>query len=196
MSEIHIAAPPEQVFLALVDPEQVTQWWGGQGAGQFFCCTKFERDLRIGGKWRSEGFDGDGHNFEIAGEYLELDPPQLLVYSWVASWTGNVKTTVRWELEPTKGGTLVRIRHNGLAAHPEVAKSYEGWPRMLAGCRRYWNVARQRMIENLPPVGNDTVARATRQKPNGSKGVERMLRSTPHDLTCAGLLSWLCLQLV
>jgi hypothetical protein len=42
-----------------------------------------------------------------------------------------VKTTVRWELEPANQGTLVRIRHSGLAAHPEIAKSYKGWPRML-----------------------------------------------------------------
>jgi len=49
----------------------------------------------------------------------------------VASWTGDVKTIVRWELEAAKQGTLVRIRHSGLAAHPNVAQSYKGWPRML-----------------------------------------------------------------
>ena len=70
------------------------------------------------------------------GEYLEVDSPRLLVYSWVASWTGDVKTTVRWELEPTGKGTLVKIRHSGLAAHPELAKSYRGWPRMLRGGSR------------------------------------------------------------
>ena len=67
----------------------------------------------------------------MVGEYLEVDAPRLLAYSWVASWTGDVKTTVRWELEPVSDGTLVRIRHSGLAAHPEVAQSYRGWPRML-----------------------------------------------------------------
>jgi uncharacterized protein YndB with AHSA1/START domain len=131
VSEIHIAAPPEQVFLALVDPGQVPLWWGGQGAGQSFRCTKFERELRVGGKWRTEGINGDGQPFEVRGEYLELAAPRVLAYSWVASWTGDVKTMVRWELEPSTGGTLVRIRHSGLAAHPEVTQSYRGWPRML-----------------------------------------------------------------
>jgi uncharacterized protein YndB with AHSA1/START domain len=69
--------------------------------------------------------------FEAVGEYLEIDPPLLIVQSWVASWTGDVKTTVRWELEPTKQGTLVRIHHAGLAGHPELAGSYSGWPRLL-----------------------------------------------------------------
>jgi len=128
ISELYIAAPPERIFQALVEPQQVLQWWGQAG---IYRSTQFEADLRPGGKWRSAGDGGDGGQFTVVGEYLEVDSPRLLVYSWVASWTGAVKTTVRWELEPTNNGTLVRIRHSGLAAHPEVAQSYRGWPRML-----------------------------------------------------------------
>jgi uncharacterized protein YndB with AHSA1/START domain len=73
----------------------------------------------------------DGHGFQASGEYLEIDAPRLLVYSWVASWTGSAKTTVRWELHTSTKGTLVRLRHYRLAAYPELAKSYSGWPRML-----------------------------------------------------------------
>ena len=128
VSEIRIAAPMERVFQALVDPSQVVKWWGQKG---IYRCTKFERDLRVGGKWRSVGIDGGGNNFEIKGEYLQVDPPWLLSSTWVATWTGDVKTTVTWELEPVEKGTLVRVRHSGLAAHPELAQSYRGWPRML-----------------------------------------------------------------
>jgi uncharacterized protein YndB with AHSA1/START domain len=128
ISEIHVEAPPDRVFQALVDPKQVVQWWGQTGV---YRCTKFHADLRAGGKWSSAGVDGEGRTFEVSGEYLEVDPPRLLVYTWVASWTGEVKTTVRWELEATSQGTLVRICHSGFAAHPEVAQSYRGWPRML-----------------------------------------------------------------
>lgn len=128
VSEIHIAAPPERVFQALVNAEQVPQWWGQAG---IYRCRKFFADLRVGGKWRSDGVDGEGRDFEVSGEYLEIDPPRLLVYTWVASWTGDVKTIVRWELEPTGQGTLVRIRHSGFATHPELAQAYRGWPRML-----------------------------------------------------------------
>jgi hypothetical protein len=60
-----------------------------------------------------------------------MDRPRVLETTWVASWTGNVVTKVRWELEPMKQDTLMRIRHSGLAAHPEVKESYRGWPRML-----------------------------------------------------------------
>ena len=35
-NEIYIDAPPEQVFQALVNPELVVKWWGGQGEGRAF----------------------------------------------------------------------------------------------------------------------------------------------------------------
>ena len=128
VSEIYIQAEPERVFQALIDPEQVVRWWGQNGV---YRCTQFSADLRVGGKWRSSGVGPDGGRFEVAGEFLEVVPPRVLAYTWVASWTGPAKTTVRWELTATEQGTLVRIRHSGLAAHPEIAQSYRGWPRML-----------------------------------------------------------------
>lgn len=128
VSEMHIDAAPERVFQALVDPGQVPQWWGQGGV---YRCTRFDSDLRVGGKWRSSGVGPDGGKFEVSGEYVEINAPRILAYTWTASWTGSAKTMVRWELIPADRGTLVKIRHSGLAAFPELAKSYQGWPRML-----------------------------------------------------------------
>lgn len=137
VSEVYIAAAPDDVFRALVDPEFVVKWWGGQGAEQSFRCTHFQSDLRPGGRWRSTGVDGQGRPFEAAGEYLEIDPPRLLVQTWIASWTAQVKTTVRWELIATGDGTRVRHQHLGLAAHPQIGKSFRGWPRILGWLRTF-----------------------------------------------------------
>src|SRR5581483_707012 len=131
VTEIVIAGSPDQVFRALVDPRLVVQWWGGQGAGQAFRCTDFHCDLRKGGQWRSIGVDAQGHPFEISGEYLEVEPPHLLVQTWIASWAAQLKTTVRWELQAIQAGTLVRHRHSGLAVDPQLAGSFRGWPQML-----------------------------------------------------------------
>ena len=150
VAEIHIAAPPERVFQALVDPLQVLQWWGQQG---IYRSTEFQSDLRRGGKWRTVGVNAEGRNFEASGEYLEIDPPHLLVYSWVASWTGNAKTTVRWELHPDQRGTLVRLRHHGLADYPELAKSYSGWGRML-GWLEAFLVHRETVDDRQPTQAN------------------------------------------
>lgn len=128
VSEQQIGAPPESVFRALTDPAQVPQWWGQQGV---YRCEAFESDLRPGGKWRSSGIGPDGGAFDVSGEYLEIERPRLLVVSWMASWTGPVVTTVRWDLIPAGQGTLVRITHSGFSAHPELTQAYRGWPRML-----------------------------------------------------------------
>lgn len=128
VSEIQIAAPPERVFEALTDPSKVVKWWGQKG---IYVCKEFQADLQAGGKWRSAGIDGQGNAFEISGRFLEINRPILLAYTWVASWTGDLETIVRWELEPKNAGTLVRVRHSGFGSRPEAAQNYRGWPRML-----------------------------------------------------------------
>ncbi len=50
--EIYIAAPPERVFEAWTDPQQRLAWWGDDAA---YRGTKMDSDLRVGGKWRTEG---------------------------------------------------------------------------------------------------------------------------------------------
>jgi uncharacterized protein YndB with AHSA1/START domain len=147
VNEIQIAAPPERVFQALVDPSQVVRWWGQSG---MYRATEYHSDLRVGGKWSTIGVAADERRFEAKGEYLEVDPPRLLVHTWIASWTGDVKTMVRWELEPTKSGTLVRIRHMGLAAHPEIAQSYKGWPIILGWLNAF--LERGETIDDRKPV--------------------------------------------
>lgn len=145
ISEIRIAAPRERVFSALTDPAKVPLWWGQRGV---YSCKSFERELRPGGKWRSAGTGPDGRAFEVTGKYIQVDPPTLLEFSWIASWTGDAKTTVRYELEEDGGETLLRVRHMGLAAHPELREAYQGWPRMLGWIAAY--VERGETVEDRP----------------------------------------------
>jgi uncharacterized protein YndB with AHSA1/START domain len=145
VAEIFIAAPPTRVFQAISDPTQLPRWWGQDG---LYHVTKSNMDVRPGGKWRSEGIVGDGKSFYVEGEYLEVDPPRLLVHTWIASYDPT-KTIVRWELEarfatekvnglapsgPKKSGTgtLVRVRHEGFTGNLQSAKDHgEGWKRVL-----------------------------------------------------------------
>jgi uncharacterized protein YndB with AHSA1/START domain len=147
VADIRIDAPPARVFQALTDPAQVPQWWGQAG---IYKCTRFEIDLRVGGAWRCSGTGADGGPFDIAGRILALDPPRLLAYTWTATWTGDATTSVRWELTPENGGTLVTIRHTGLAARPEAAQAYRGWPRMLGWIRLF--VERGETVADRPAV--------------------------------------------
>lgn len=147
VSEIQIAALPERVFEALVDPRQVVQWWGQKGVYQ---CREFHADVRSGGEWRSAGLDGQGNSFEVGGEFIAVDRPRLLSMTWVATWTGDLKTVVRWDLEAKNEGTLVRIRHSGFAAHPELTQAYRGWPRMLGWLQAL--IERGETVEDREPA--------------------------------------------
>jgi uncharacterized protein YndB with AHSA1/START domain len=142
-AEIFVAAPPARVFEAISDPKQTAQWWGQKGR---YKLTETTADVRVGGKWRSAGVGEDGKPFSVEGEYLEVDPPRLLVHTWNPSYQNLPSTVVRWELEPRdvhglqggRGpgrmgtGTLVKIRHSGFAGNAEAAKGHgEGWKRVL-----------------------------------------------------------------
>jgi uncharacterized protein YndB with AHSA1/START domain len=140
--EIVIAAPPARVFQAISDPAQLPKWWG---QSDLYQVTKSTMDVRPGGKWRSDGVGADGKFFYVEGEYLEVDPPRLLVHTWISSHGGTLKTVVHWELEPTDihglhssgpkkagTGTLVRVRQEGFAGVPAQAVSHtDGWKRVL-----------------------------------------------------------------
>ena len=129
VSEIQIAAAPERVFQTLIDPAQVPQWWGQKG---LYRCQTYQADLRVGGEWRMTGIGRDGGPFEVKGRFLDIDSPRRLSYTWIATWTGTAETTVQWELTATPKGTRITLTHSGLAAHPELAQSYRGWPMLLA----------------------------------------------------------------
>ena len=83
IAEIFIAAPPARVFQAISDPAQIPRWWGQDG---LYHVTKSTMDVRPGGKWRSDGRGADGTDFYVEGEYLEVDPPRLLVHTWIGSY--------------------------------------------------------------------------------------------------------------
>ena len=143
VAELFIAAPPVRVFQAISDPKQTAQWWGQKS---MYRVTEAKADVRPGGKWSSDGVGADGTPFRVEGEYLEVDPPRLLVHTWIATYSGALKTTVRWELEAQdvhglqhRGpqrvgtGTLVKITHSGFAGHPDQAKGHgQGWVRVLS----------------------------------------------------------------
>ena len=135
ISEIDIAAPPERIFQALTDAAQLKRWFSDPS-----CPIKlWEMDARLGGKYRYRTEKGtvvvnNVSEFECHGEILELDPPHLLVYTWLGNWHDDTsrRTVVRWELTPQAGGTHVKVTHSGLASLPIARKDYTGgWPGVL-----------------------------------------------------------------
>lgn len=129
-ASIDIDGPPEVVWDALTDPSQLATWWGSPDTYRTF---DWEVDLRPGGKWssKSERLDGTQQGY-VHGEYLEVKPPHLLVFTWLASWDGFAETQIRVELTETATGTRVKVRHTGFGDRVASAMGHtEGWKRVL-----------------------------------------------------------------
>lgn len=143
VSEIEIVAPPERVFQALTDPAQARQW----GNSDVFEMKIWEMDARLGGKWRflckETGGKANAYHvseFDHHGEILEIDPPRLLVYTWLTNFHDDLsrKTVVRWDLTPTPTGTRLKVTHSGLAHEPKARKDYSGgWPSLLQAIKTH-----------------------------------------------------------
>jgi uncharacterized protein YndB with AHSA1/START domain len=130
IGDVEIAASPETVFAAITDPEQLKQWWGD---GKNYKVERWEGEVRVGARYRSIGTGHTGDPFEVTGEYMAVEPPRLLAYTWEASWTTGVPASlVRWELSPLQSGTRVRVTHSGFSQYPQMVQMYSnGWPGVL-----------------------------------------------------------------
>lgn len=109
-----LSASPEHVFAALTQPEKMNQWFFGMDQG----CAKVEQEFRVGGQYtinmmKENGEAGtcDGEErYAPHGEYMEIDPPRRLVFSWISE--GFVEnSTVTIDLEAVEAGTKLRLVH-------------------------------------------------------------------------------------
>ncbi len=118
--EIRIAARPETIFDFFIDPAKMTQWKG----------LSASLDPRPGGVYR---VDINGRDV-ARGEYLEVDPPRRVVFTW--GWEGEGASlppgasTVEVTLISEGEETIVRLRHHGLDAKARESHA-EGWDHYL-----------------------------------------------------------------
>ena len=138
-AEIEIAAPPERVFRSLTDPVELAAWWGD---ATMYRTYDWLVDLRPGGTWSTQARGSDGSEGSVGGEYLEVDPPRLLVYTWRPSWDGFAESTVRCELRATATGTHIRITHSGFIDRATAAEGTgEGWKHVLEWAAKHLEAA-------------------------------------------------------
>lgn len=128
-----IAAPPERVFRALSTDEQA-KWWG-QGP---YRTHDYSIDLRPGGKWSCKATNPKGETSTVGGEYITVDPPRVLEYTWVPSWDNFQESRVRFEIEPTSFGSRVKLLHTGFEGREEMMTNHvNGWTLVLGWLAGY-----------------------------------------------------------
>ena len=129
------AAPRPRVFEAWSSPEVLLRWWG---AGPDWTSPAVEIDLRPGGRYRLSMTDpGAGAVYTVGGEYIEVAPPERLVYTWVwetpGSPTGDLTTLVTVEFREAPGDrTTVILTHTGFDDTDQRNRHDEGWRACLA----------------------------------------------------------------
>lgn len=128
---MEVAASPEKVFRALTDPKELEQWWGSDEVYRTF---DWVSDLRPGGERSCQARSpGREELSTVKGEYVVIQPPKLLEFTWLASWEpGSSPSNVRIELDPVPAGTRVTVVHSGLGKEKKRADGYgDGWGRVL-----------------------------------------------------------------
>jgi uncharacterized protein YndB with AHSA1/START domain len=73
-----------------------------------------------------------------SGENIEVEPPRLLVQSFDALWSDDVRaqgtTRVTWEIEPVGTSCRLTVTHDQLPPSAN-AELYGGWPMILSGLK-------------------------------------------------------------
>jgi len=125
-------APREEVFRAWTDPEVLRRWWAAQPTWE---SPLAETDVRVGGRYRLSMRDPDsGEEHTVGGEYVEVTPPERLVYTW--TWEGSDEDStsagsiVTVEFREDGDGTTVVLTHDGITDGQSRDNHAHGW----SGC--------------------------------------------------------------
>ncbi len=116
-----LAAPPERVFAAWLDPASLAEW---MCPGSVASATA-EVDPRVGGTFRivmKHGHEAEEH----WGEYLAIEPPWRVAFTWISAHTERRATVVTVELRARGTGTELILTHRRLPP-TQVDAHRKGW---------------------------------------------------------------------
>jgi uncharacterized protein YndB with AHSA1/START domain len=96
-------APRSRIFEAHSRPEHIRNWWGPRRHHMTAC----EMDFRPGGKWRFVLRGADGREYAFRGEYLEITPPERIVWTFEFEGAPGEVMTETLTLEERDGHTTL-----------------------------------------------------------------------------------------
>lgn len=133
--EREVAGAIADVFDAWTDPRRMARWLSPTGMAEV------SADVRVGGRFEVT-MVGGGMRIEHRGEYLAIDPPRLLAFTWQSEYTGPSPGVVTVLLTPRGDHTLVRLTHEHLP--DAVVESHRGG----------WGSILERLGAHLTDVGS------------------------------------------
>ena len=120
-----LAIAREKVFAAWLDPASLAQWMRPGAVSH----ATVEVDPRVGGKFRivmhrSQGAGGDVEHW---GEYLAIEPPARLSFTWISVHTDLRPSVVTVELAEHGTGTELTAGDLRVAPNPMMASAAIGF---------------------------------------------------------------------
>jgi uncharacterized protein YndB with AHSA1/START domain len=123
------AASPERVFDAFLDVETARRFLFATATGEMITA---EIEPRVGGRFTFTERRPDMGDVRHVGEYLEIDRPRRLVFTFGVPQFDARMTVVIIEIRPEGSGCELTLTNDGVP--PDYAKrNHDGWSRILAG---------------------------------------------------------------
>lgn len=112
-----------RVFRAWITPAALESWLKPRGMKM----TVRSLDARVGGSFRFELENGTS----IVGTYLQIVPPEKLVFTWSGEGIQGRETIVTLDFLERDTATEIVLTHEGLSTEAMRARAAGGWPSML-----------------------------------------------------------------
>ena len=128
-----LPVPRERVFAAWLDPALMARW---MCPGDTRSAT-VELDPRVGGAFRIVMHHGRG-DADHRGEYLIIEPPARLPFTWISAATEFRPTVVTVELFERGTGTELVLTHRDLPA-AKLDAHRQGWTDIVAKLAAVWH---------------------------------------------------------
>jgi len=124
----YIAASPEKLWKALIDPKVTAQYWQHENIS----------DWKPGSKWEHRESNKE-RTLKLVGKVIESSPPRRLVVTWAfpADAAHEEKhSRVTFEIEPLGNLGRLTVTHDRLEPDSEMLKGItKGWPKVLSSLK-------------------------------------------------------------
>ena len=133
------AHPPETVFDAWLNPALARRFLFTTEGSEVVRC---DIDPRVGGRYTivdrrppNDEHMPEGGDIEHVGEYLEIERPRRLVFTFAVPQFDAEVTRVTVEIAPDAGGCIVTLTNDDLA-EAWIEPTGQGWTMILSALER------------------------------------------------------------
>ena len=130
-----IFVPREIVWDLWTQPEHLGEWYSPSAPSR----RQASVDLRVGGSYALSWTGADGVTYTEHGEFIEVEPPQRLVYTmeFDEAFGQPASTELTVDFVDVGGTTRIEIEHRGYPDEQMRDQHAQGWPEFLKQLEEY-----------------------------------------------------------